>query len=86
MNILGFIPFGFCFSLHRRSVRPNQPAANFLFVILTGATVSLTIEIIQAWLPNRVSSMTDLLTNIVGTLLGAVLASLLPNQAPESKS
>lgn len=76
VNILGFIPFGFCFFLHRRFVRPNQPAVNFLFVVLVGALVSLTIEIIQAWLPNRVSSTTDLLTNTFGTLLGAVLALL----------
>ena len=33
VNILGFIPFGFCFFLHRRSVRPNHLAANFLFVV-----------------------------------------------------
>jgi hypothetical protein len=74
VNILGFIPFGFCFFLHRQSVRANAQAANFLFVIFAGAVVSLTIELIQAWLPNRESSMTDLLTNIFGTLIGVVLA------------
>jgi hypothetical protein len=86
VNILGFIPFGFCFFLHRRFVRPNQPAANFVSVVLVGALVSLTIEIIQAWLPNRTSSMTDLLTNVVGTWLGAVLALVMQpkTKPPES--
>jgi len=45
-----------------------------VLTVFVGALVSLTIEIIQAWLPNRVSSMTDLLTNTFGALLGAVLA------------
>lgn len=74
VNILGFVPFGFCFFLYRRIVRPDRPLANFVLVVLVGAAVSLTIELIQAWLPNRVSSTTDLLTNTAGTLLGAVLA------------
>jgi VanZ family protein len=74
VNILGFVPFGFCFFLHCRLPRPNQWATNALFVVLAGAAVSLTIEVIQAWLPNRVSSMTDLLSNTAGTLLGVVLA------------
>jgi VanZ like family len=74
VNILGFVPFGFCFLLYRRSARPNQVGKKILFVVIAGAAVSLTIEIIQAWLPNRDSSMTDLLTNTFGTLLGAVLA------------
>ena len=76
VNILGFVPFGFCFFLHCRFNRPDHPMGNILFVILVGALVSLTIEIIQAWLPNRTSSTTDLLTNTFGTLLGAVLALL----------
>jgi len=74
VNILGFVPFGFCFYLHRWSLRPNQRATNAFLVVLAGAAVSLTIEILQAWLPNRVSSTTDVLTNTAGTLLGAALA------------
>jgi len=74
VNILGFAPFGFCFFLHRCRLQPGTWVANTLVVVLTGATVSLTIEIIQAWLPNRTSSTTDVLTNTAGTLLGVVLA------------
>lgn len=75
VNILGFIPFGFCFFLYRRSLKPKQWVANTtLWVVITGAAISLAIEVTQTWLPNRVSSTTDLLTNTLGTLLGAVLA------------
>jgi hypothetical protein len=74
VNILGFAPFGFCFFLYRRSLRPGQWVANALLAVLAGAAVSLTIEIVQAWLPNRVSSIMDLLTNTTGTLLGVALA------------
>jgi glycopeptide antibiotics resistance protein len=80
------MPFGFCFFLHRRIVRPNRLTANFVFAVFVGAAVSLTIEIIQAWLPNRVSSTTDLMTNIVGTLLGAVLALAMQPKTMSSKS
>ena len=74
VNILGFMPFGFCFFLYRRSLKPKHWIANALLVVLAGAAVSLAIEVIQAWLPNRVSSTMDLLTNTTGTLLGVALA------------
>ena len=74
VNILGFMPFGFCFFLYRRSLKPKHWIANALLVVLAGAAVSLAIEVIQAWLPNRVSSVMDLLTNTTGTLLGVALA------------
>ena len=74
VNILGFIPFGFCFFLYRQNAWPNRLTKNILFAMFAGAVVSLTIEIIQAWLPNRVSSITDLLTNTAGTLFGVLLA------------
>lgn len=86
VNTLGFMPFGCCFFLYRHSLRPRQWAANALLVVLTGATVSLTIEIIQAWLPNRVSSTTDLLTNTAGTLLGVVLALAIRPKVAQAES
>jgi len=85
VNILGFIPFGFCFFLHRRFIKPSRPLANFVLVVLVGALVSLTIEIVQAWLPNRTSSATDLLTNIFGALLGAVLALEIQSKVVRAK-
>lgn len=74
LNIFGFVPFGFCFyrrcQLSGRSSWPGRA----LVVVTSGAVISLTIEVIQVWLPNRVSSFSDLLCNTIGTLLGVVLA------------
>jgi hypothetical protein len=74
INVLGFVPFGFCFFLYRHALRPRRLLTNALLVVLAGVAVSLTIEIIQAWLPNRTSSMNDLLTNTAGILFGVALA------------
>lgn len=74
INILGFLPFGFCFFCYCRSQKPNSWVTNLLLVILTGVAISLIIETVQAWLPNRTSSQMDVLTNAVGTVLGAILA------------
>jgi VanZ like family/Concanavalin A-like lectin/glucanases superfamily len=86
VNILGFVPFGLCFFLHRRARKPKRWAVNALLAVLAGAAVSLTIEIIQAWLPNRVSSTTDLLTNTTGTLLGVVLALAIRHEVAKPES
>ncbi len=86
VNIFGFVPFGLCFFLHRRSLKPKRWAVNALLVVLAGAAVSLAIEIIQAWLPNRVSSTTDLLTNTTGTLLGVVLALAIRSKVTNTES
>ena len=74
VNVLGFMPFGFCFFFHYQQSRPHRRAKNILLVIVVGSAISLAIELTQAWLPNRDSSMIDVITNIAGTFLGAVLA------------
>ena len=74
INILGFMPFGFIVYCYRRLAKPDGRGWNVVWAVCAGAAISLAIELTQVWLPNRTSSATDLVTNILGTFLGVLLA------------
>ncbi len=73
INIGGFVPLGFFFCAYFVSVRRINRAV--LATIVLGGVVSLTIEVLQAFLPTRDSGMTDLITNTLGTVIGTALYS-----------
>ncbi len=71
VNVAGFIPFGFCVFAYLSLVRIiKHPGAA---TILLGFFTSLTIELLQAYLPTRSSGMTDLITNTLGTAIGVMI-------------
>ena len=71
INVVGFMPFGF-FLCAYLSADPSWRRAGLLAILL-GALFSLIIELLQFYVPVRVSNMSDILTNFLGTFLGVLL-------------
>ena len=71
-NIAGFIPLGFILCVYLSLARTRRKA--ILSAAVAGAILSLVIEVLQAYIPQRVSGTTDIITNTLGSVLGALLA------------
>jgi len=71
INIAGFIPFGFFFCMFFSSGQPSRKTV--VATVVLGTFFSLTIEVLQRYIPMRDSGTTDIFTNTLGTALGALL-------------
>ncbi|RZI43827.1 hypothetical protein EGT07_06315 [Herbaspirillum sp. HC18] len=75
VNIIGYLPFG---TLVVFALYPNTRGLSAAIIaIFCGMVLSGAMEAIQTFLPNRVSSNLDFLTNFAGACLGAVAGVLL---------
>lgn len=73
INTFGFMPVGFFFCAWFSAHGRNRSA---LMATALGAILSLFIELVQVHLPTRDSSMSDVITNIVGSAAGAAACNL----------
>ena len=69
-NVLAYLPLGFFWVAFGQSRWHRWPVA--AMVLLAGSGLSLSMELIQNFLPSRVSSNLDFGFNTLGTMLGAL--------------
>lgn len=86
LNFAAYAPFGaMVASLLREraalgSLKTNNTAQIWLLAVGACAAVSLAFELLQAFLPGRVSSFVDLLANTAGAATGAALVLSAPGR------
>jgi VanZ family protein len=71
INVFGLVPTGCCLAALLAWI--NGSRRSLLYATFLGFSISLTIEILQAFIPTRFSGTTDLITNTSGAALGAWL-------------
>ena len=73
-NVLFFMPLGILLSLRKiLKYYRNFSLMDWFQIFITGFSVSLIVEFLQLFTFDRHTSVTDLLTNTLGNLLGAFL-------------
>lgn len=74
LNVAIFIPIGW--GLRRAAWRLDRaPRTLVLGAVILAAAFSLAMEAVQVWLPNRYSSLADVLANTIGAAVGAWMES-----------
>ena len=75
-NLIGYLPFGLLLYVALvRSGRGSGAAA--AIACLGGSGLSFAMEVLQNYLPHRVSSNVDLILNVLGTALGVAIGAAL---------
>ncbi len=69
-NILFFLPFGLILALIVAQKYPLNSFALLLTVTAAGGLFSLTIELLQLFLPSRTAGIPDIISNMIGSGLG----------------
>lgn len=76
LNIIGFMPFGFFLAAWLHRTKHLSPGCILGISLFLGFSFSLGLELTQAFLPTRDSSLMDVISNTVGTGIGSILVVL----------
>lgn len=74
-NIALFVPFGLLLAA-------AWPRTSPWMVILIGYAASATIELVQTLLPSRYPTLSDVIANTLGTIIGCVVARMALQLSP----
>jgi VanZ family protein len=78
-NLLAYFPFGILLAL---TLRVHLGAVKSMFwATLSGLLLSAAMEYLQTWLPSRISSNADIVSNTTGMFFGALLAVIIVRHA-----
>ena len=70
-NVIGYVPYGLLAVL---AMYPRMTGVGAFFsTLLTGAAFALTLEAVQTFLPTRIASNVDVVCNVAGAGVGAIL-------------
>src|SRR3954470_13349308 len=70
-NVIAYLPLGLMLAIALRA-RLTSVAA-FIVTVSSAALLSVAMESTQMFLPTRIASNLDLITNVLGATLGAIL-------------
>lgn len=81
INVVAYVPLGAMLAIHfrRRALRAHSTHPHILAwfaAVAISATLSVTMEAAQSFLPQRVSSLVDVLNNTIGAMQGALIVLL----------
>lgn len=79
-NVLAYVPLGILLGM-RGKARGRSGLNNVALAALAGWCLSFAVESIQQWLPSRMPSVLDLVTNLGGTCLGACAGLVLTGES-----
>ena len=75
INTVGFMPFGLLV-MYRKCIRTSMQIGFLPLIIqvtVIGAILSVSIELLQAYIPSRHSNIYDFALNTFGTLVGSII-------------
>lgn len=78
-NIALFVPFGLLLAA-------GWPRWSPWLVILTGYAASATIELVQTLLPSRYPTLSDVIANTLGTIVGCLLVRVAVGLRPRPRA